>query len=254
PTDSRTIIAGGSGRQANQSSGEKRKTVNNAEVNIRMKRIKLSTNAGLIATDNAAATSRLFDMAPSPPSASDNVRPISLRAVTKSIKMVKTKVIIPRDHQFTAARISPYGRPIDKVRSVLELFIGINDAIKAHRSLFMDTKILHRDISVNNRLLTGTKKTDKIDGVLIDLDLATSLKEGKGQEKARVMTGTMQFIAPEILSKSFADTDAAITYMYRFAPRFNDIKDLAEKFWYIPFFSQISKLKTQRTLTSCADL
>ncbi|VDB95295.1 Bgt-50107 [Blumeria graminis f. sp. tritici] len=47
----------------------------------------------------------------------------------------------------------------------------------------MDAKILHRDISVNNILLIGIKTTDKLGGVLINLDLATLMKDGKVQEK-----------------------------------------------------------------------
>ncbi|SZF04641.1 unnamed protein product [Blumeria hordei] len=92
----------------------------------------------------------------------------------------------------------------------------MSDAIKAHWSLVMDAKILHRDISVNNILLTGNKKTDKLGGVLIDLDLATLMSDGNFQEKAQVMTGTMQFIALDILENSFETTGTFVTDSYRY--------------------------------------
>ncbi|CAD6506428.1 BgTH12-07354 [Blumeria graminis f. sp. triticale] len=210
PNSGRAMIVEGSAHSVNQSSG-KRKTADDAEVNDRLKRVQLSSNAGLIAMNNSAGPSSLPEKAPNPPKSSANARSCS----TKAVKMVNTEVIIPRDRQFTAAGISPYGRPIDKFRSALELIIGISDAIKAHRSLLMDAKILHRDISVNNILLTGIETSDKLGGVLIDLDLATLLKDGKVQEKDRVVTGTMQFIALDILSNSFATTGAVVTHTYR---------------------------------------
>ncbi|SZF00317.1 unnamed protein product [Blumeria hordei] len=217
--NSRPVISERLARSGNNSVGEKRKTVGDAEVNERMKRIQLSSNAGLAAAGNTAGPSTLPRSAQNPTKSIANVRSNRSNAgkesVTKSVKMVKTEVINPRDRQFTAAGISPYGRPIDKFRSALELIVGMSDAIKAHRSLVMDAKILHRDISVNNILLTGNKKTDKLGGVLIDLDLATLIKEGKFQEKAQVMTGTMQFIALDILENSFAATDAVVTHSYR---------------------------------------
>ncbi|CAD6506424.1 BgTH12-07350, partial [Blumeria graminis f. sp. triticale] len=210
PNSGRAMIVEGSAYSVNQSSG-KRKTADDAEVNDRLKRVQLSSNAGLIAMNNSAGPSSLPEKAPNPPKSSANARSCS----TKAVKMVNTEVIIPRDRQFTAAGISPYGRPIDKFRSALELIIGISDAIKAHRSLLMDAKILHRDISVNNILLTGIETSDKLGGVLIDLDLATLLKDGKVQEKDRVVTGTMQFIALDILSNSFATTGAVVNHTYR---------------------------------------
>ncbi|EPQ66527.1 BgtA-20836 [Blumeria graminis f. sp. tritici] len=243
PNCGRIMIVEGSAHSDNQSTGEKRKTFGDAEVNDRMKRIQLSSNAGLIAINNSAGPSTLPGMASNPPKSSVNIRSSISRAgkesVTKPVKMVNTEVIIPRDRQFTAAGISPYGRPIDKFRSALELIIGISDAIKAHRSLLMDAKILHRDISVNNILSTGIEKIDKLGGVLIDLDLATLLKDGKVQEKARVMTGTMQFIALEILSNSFATIGSFEKVLFKFSPMFDDVKGLAEEFRDILFNSKI---------------
>ncbi|CAD6506437.1 BgTH12-07363 [Blumeria graminis f. sp. triticale] len=208
PNCGKANITGAPAQSLDYSVGEKRKTVGDAELNDRMKRIQPSSNVGLASIDNSAGPSTAPGTTQNPPKSSADVR-------SKPVKMVNTQVIIPRDRQFTAAGISPYRRPMDKFRSALELIIGMRDAIKAHRSLLIDAKILHRDISVNNILLTGIKKTDKLGGVLIDLDLATLMKDGKVQEKARVMTGTMQFIALDVLSNSFATTGSVVTHTYR---------------------------------------
>lgn len=93
--------------------------------------------------------------------------------------------------------ISPAGRCINQFKSVPELLEGISDAIKVHRSLYLDGKILHRDISENNIIITNPRTADGFKGMLIDLDLAK--EEGKGPSGARHRTGTMEFMAIEVL-------------------------------------------------------
>ncbi|KAA6413317.1 MAG: serine threonine- kinase Sgk2 [Lasallia pustulata] len=93
--------------------------------------------------------------------------------------------------------ISPAGRSISQFKSVVELLEGLRDALKVHRSLYMDGKILHRDISENNIIITDPGMADGFKGMLIDLDLAK--EEGKGPSGARHRTGTMEFMAIEVL-------------------------------------------------------
>ncbi|EEH04621.1 conserved hypothetical protein [Histoplasma capsulatum G186AR] len=93
--------------------------------------------------------------------------------------------------------ISPAGRPICDYRSPLELLTALRDAIKAHRSLYLDGNILHRDISENNIIITDPDKADGHSGMLIDLDLAKEV--GSGRSGARHQTGTMEFMAIEVL-------------------------------------------------------
>ncbi|EDN02894.1 predicted protein [Histoplasma mississippiense (nom. inval.)] len=93
--------------------------------------------------------------------------------------------------------ISPAGRPIYKYESPLELLKALRDAIKAHRSLYLDGNILHRDISENNIIITDPDKADGYSGMLIDLDLAKEV--GSGRSGARHQTGTMEFMAIEVL-------------------------------------------------------
>ncbi|KAF7867283.1 hypothetical protein EAF04_005366 [Stromatinia cepivora] len=92
---------------------------------------------------------------------------------------------------------SPAGRPLHGYRSVRELLEALRDAIRGHRSLFEDGKILHRDISENNIIITEPLAEDDPRGRLIDLDLAKEL-EGTATG-ARHRTGTMQFMAIEVL-------------------------------------------------------
>ncbi|KAH0492118.1 hypothetical protein TgHK011_007084 [Trichoderma gracile] len=93
--------------------------------------------------------------------------------------------------------ISPAGRCVNQFRSILELLEALCDAIRVHRSLYLDGKILHRDISENNIIITNPEKSDGFKGMLIDLDLAK--EEGKGPSGARHRTGTMEFMAIEVL-------------------------------------------------------
>ncbi|KAL2888559.1 serine/threonine-protein kinase Sgk2 [Ceratocystis lukuohia] len=95
--------------------------------------------------------------------------------------------------------VSPAGRVISDFRSIKELLESERDAIKAHRSLYVTGKILHRDISSNNVIITDPETANGFKGMLIDLDLAKVLdSEPSG---ARHRTGTMQFMAIEVLRK-----------------------------------------------------
>jgi serine/threonine protein kinase len=92
--------------------------------------------------------------------------------------------------------ISPTGRAIYRYEKKPELLRELRDAIKAHRSLYFKGDILHWDISENNIIITDPKETGVI-GMLIDLDLAKEL--GSGRSDARCCTGTMEFMAIEVL-------------------------------------------------------
>ncbi|KAN0071182.1 hypothetical protein V8E54_010613 [Elaphomyces granulatus] len=103
----------------------------------------------------------------------------------------------PYDNRiFQCLVISPAGRAIYKYEKKSELLGALRDAIKAHRSLYLKGNILHRDISENNIIITDPKRTSVI-GMLIDLDLAKEL--GSGRSGARCRTGTMEFMAIEVL-------------------------------------------------------
>ena len=86
------------------------------------------------------------------------------------------------------------GKPVPS--AIEELLTALRDAIKAHRSLYLKGNILHRDISENNIIITNPGETG-FAGMLIDLDLAKVL--GSGRSGARHQTGTMEFMAIEVL-------------------------------------------------------
>jgi hypothetical protein len=68
--------------------------------------------------------------------------------------------------------VSPAGRSLHAYRSVKELLEALRDAILGHKSLLEDGKILHRDISENNIIITESATEGGPKGRLIDLDLA----------------------------------------------------------------------------------
>ena len=95
--------------------------------------------------------------------------------------------------------ISPAGRATREFYSISELLLVLRDGIKAHRSLYFKGKILHRDISENNIIITDPETADGFTGVLIDLDLAKVV--GSGRSGARHQTGTMEFMAIQVLQR-----------------------------------------------------
>ncbi|KAL9028328.1 MAG: hypothetical protein Q9196_003289 [Gyalolechia fulgens] len=100
---------------------------------------------------------------------------------------------------FRCLVISPAGRAIRDFRSIPELLKAFRDAIKAHRSLYFKGKILHRDISENNIIITDPKEAGGFTGMLIDEDLAKEI--GSGRSGARHQTGTMEFMAIQVLQR-----------------------------------------------------
>jgi hypothetical protein len=129
-----------------------------------------------------------------------------------SVEEVKaTSLMHPRDADdesfdnriFCCLVVSPPGRAIHEFKSVLEFLVACRDVIKGHKSLYQDGKILHRDVSVNNIIITDAENGEGPTGMLIDLDLAKEL--GSGPSGARHRTGTMEFMAIEVL-KGMAHT------------------------------------------------
>ena len=100
---------------------------------------------------------------------------------------------------FGCLMISPAGRAIRDFWSILKLLKALRDAIKAHKSLYAKGKILHRDISKNNIIITNSKKADDFKSMLIDEDLAKKIDSGRSG--ARHQTGTMEFMTIEVLQR-----------------------------------------------------
>ena len=98
---------------------------------------------------------------------------------------------------FGCLAISPAGQTISKFDSIPQLLMALRDAIKAHRSLYFDGNILHRDISENNIIITDPEEAGGFNGMLIDCDLSIEI-DGR-RTGARQKTGTMEFMAIEVL-------------------------------------------------------
>ncbi|KAH0538362.1 hypothetical protein FGG08_005057 [Glutinoglossum americanum] len=98
---------------------------------------------------------------------------------------------------FSCLVVSPPGQAIHEFESILKFLEACRDVIKGHRSLYQDGKILHHDISKNNIIITNTEKEEDLSGMLIDLDLVKELDSGPSG--ARHRTGTMEFMAIEVL-------------------------------------------------------
>ncbi|KAI0836695.1 FunK1 protein kinase [Hypoxylon sp. FL0890] len=92
---------------------------------------------------------------------------------------------------------SPVGRPLRTFQSLLELLQVFRDAIKCHRSLLYDAKILHQDISAGNIIILDDKDEGNPEGILIDLDSAVELTEELETESG--ITGTRPFMAIGVL-------------------------------------------------------
>ncbi|KAG5964261.1 hypothetical protein E4U56_002337, partial [Claviceps arundinis] len=80
-----------------------------------------------------------------------------------------------------------------------ELLECERDAIRAHRSLYLKGKILHRDISPHNIIITRPATADGFKGMLIDLDMACT--RGSDQDGTSHAVGTLPFMAVEVLLK-----------------------------------------------------
>jgi hypothetical protein len=93
--------------------------------------------------------------------------------------------------------VSLAGRLLHAYRLTKELLGALRDAVRGHKSLLKDGKILHRDISENNIIITEAASKGEPIGRLIDLDLAKELDSVLSGASHR--TGTMQFMAIEVL-------------------------------------------------------
>lgn len=88
--------------------------------------------------------------------------------------------------------ISPAGRALYDFWSTPELLKALHDAIKAHKSLFIKGKVLHRNILENNIIIADTKEAYGFTGILIDANLGKEI--GSGRSGARHQTATMEFM------------------------------------------------------------
>ncbi|KAF8836850.1 hypothetical protein BDN67DRAFT_261607 [Paxillus ammoniavirescens] len=83
-------------------------------------------------------------------------------------------------------------RPLTSFQCTKELVRGIHGAMKAHWFAYTAVRLLHRDISPGNIILTKDGE-----GLLIDWDLAKTVDDNVARRRERM--GTSQFISPMLL-------------------------------------------------------
>ena len=100
---------------------------------------------------------------------------------------------------FDCLMISSAGRAIRDFWSILKLLKILHDAIKAHKSLYTKRKILHKNISKNNIIITNSKKTDDFKSMLIDEYFVKKIDNDRSD--ARHQTCIMKFMTIEVLQR-----------------------------------------------------
>ncbi|KAF3941760.1 hypothetical protein ABW19_dt0201994 [Dactylella cylindrospora] len=94
---------------------------------------------------------------------------------------------------FSCIATAPLGRPMQQFASIRELLEVLRDLVKALRSLYIDGRILHRDIAIKNVIInTSRRSVDSPMGVLIDFDQALDLDNARAVES---MIGSDGFMA-----------------------------------------------------------
>lgn len=120
--------------------------------------------------------------------------PLSLTSSARKRVKALTPYCRPFDRIHTRV-LTRKGRSITDFTSIHELLGAFHGAIQGHRSLH-ENGILHRDVSINNIMITfpDQHRPDGLTGFLTDLDMAieTSETEPSG---APNRTGTMEFMA-----------------------------------------------------------
>ncbi|CAD6506527.1 BgTH12-07754 [Blumeria graminis f. sp. triticale] len=181
-----------------------------------LKRLCISSNVGESLSEAVAKpVSNQITNDPSAPAeqAIDNSK--SVPAVSNADVIMADDSTVYRNRWETVIAAKPFGRAIDEKTTAVELICGLRDTIKGHQSLYMETKILHRDISMNNIILTDPKRNDGCHGVLIDLDLAISLTDDNCSESSKTLTGTMEFMAIGLLKEYTYPSNGKFTHTYR---------------------------------------
>ncbi|KAF9491960.1 hypothetical protein BDN71DRAFT_1249338 [Pleurotus eryngii] len=169
------------------------------------------------------------------------------RPITVSINdctRIKTRLIM-----------QTYGRPLTKCKNIVDFFKGMYDILEAHRFMFLERNLLHRDISHGNIVVdaqdatgivpfTGEKRPVYINEVLkgevradpmarlIDMDNCANLdqtnavakEEDSDDKPLRYRTGTPKFISRSVALgkvlngdefKSMPELEADIVEKYR---------------------------------------
>ena len=199
---------------------------------------------------------RQSDIAAKAASHQDNSAHTAKKA--KSTSLMPSKDDATFDNRILCCLIvSPPGRAINQFESIGEYLKACRDAIKGHQSLYEAARILHRDVSQNNVIITNAKNDTDPKGMLIDLDLAKELN--CGPSGARHRTGTMQFMAIDVLeghTHTYGHDLESFFYVFlwiiiRHDPKGGE-RDLSKesrlRAWYTGSYEQIADAKMRHML------
>jgi thiamine kinase-like enzyme len=98
---------------------------------------------------------------------------------------------------FSCVATTPLGRPIRQFTSIPELLEVLRDLVKALQSLYVNARILHRDVAIKNLIIAPQHSADSPKGVLLDFNFALDLDNVRPIEP---MVGSDGFMAIGILS------------------------------------------------------
>jgi hypothetical protein len=115
-----------------------------------------------------------------------------LRKVSPTSEHLLRAGCTPLNRVHTRLVIAPVGLSLLQFASYTELLTTLRDAITGHQHMYTVHHILHRDVSVNNIIITAST------GVLIDFDLAIDTTRD-GSSGATHRTGTFDFMARGVL-------------------------------------------------------
>ncbi|KAJ4247437.1 hypothetical protein NW762_013112 [Fusarium torreyae] len=133
------------------------------------------------------------------------LRLIKDRKVWGVVKLVWYQEVETANLTLSCLIITPFGRPLKKYDTIAELLGCFCDAIKGHRSLYVQGNLLHQDISEGNIIIcNGPREESEPRGVLIDLDLAMDLSVGP--ERPEELKGTKAFMAIGLLRSRILHT------------------------------------------------
>ncbi|EPQ50544.1 hypothetical protein GLOTRDRAFT_133910 [Gloeophyllum trabeum ATCC 11539] len=118
--------------------------------------------------------------------------------------------------------LNSVGIPLSRFLCTREALEAIYDSLLGHEQM-SKKDILHRDISVNNIMISAYPEVERCKGFLIDVEYATVVGEPGSESDLREITGTIQFLSIARLRKT-AQLPAHETW-----------NDLESYFWTIAY-------------------
>ncbi|KAF9475140.1 hypothetical protein BDN70DRAFT_865329 [Pholiota conissans] len=113
-----------------------------------------------------------------------------------------TEPIIPELVQYRMTLLV-IGRRLDDYHCTRNFVFAVKDAMEAHDDAYFKAKVLHRDISAGNILLTSKG------GLLIDWDMSVMIDPKPQIARRPKRTGTWQFMSVKLLEKPYKVQDIA---------------------------------------------